>query len=63
MLELHNKYDVYSKLVKIINSCKTIDQIFSCRKIINRFDDIYNDDYLYNELNIKCNLKLSHGTN
>lgn len=56
--KLHNKYDVYFKIVKIIDSCKTINQVLNCRHIINRFNDIYDDNYLYDDLYNKYRLQL-----
>lgn len=43
---LHNKYDVFTKIKKIIMSCKTIVQISSTLVLLDNFEKYYKDDYL-----------------
>lgn len=45
-LKLHNKYDVFTKIKKIITSCKTIEQMKCIPVLLDNFEKYYKDDYL-----------------
>lgn len=45
-LKLHNKYDVFTKIKKIITSCKTIEQMSCTLVLLDNFEKYYKDDYL-----------------
>ena len=53
-----NKYDVYNKICKIIDSCNTVKHIIVVPNIIQNFINIYGDYYLYNLLDYKVHIKL-----
>lgn len=55
-LKLHNKYDVFTKIKKIITSCKTIEQIQCTCELIGNFENYYKDYYL-SELLVKMRLE------
>lgn len=41
-----NKYDAYTKCVKIIKSCKTLQQWTRAGEMADLYDNVYNDDDL-----------------
>ena len=51
--ELHNKYDVFTKVKKVIESCKTENQLNVASSMLNNFKLYYDEDdhYLLNTLN------------
>lgn len=51
--ELHNKYDVFTKLKKVIESCKTNVQLRVATAMLDNFELYYKEDdnYLRNILN------------
>ena len=51
--ELHNKYDVFTKVKKVIESCKTENQLNVASSMLNNFKLYYDEDdhYLLNILN------------
>lgn len=56
-----NKYDVYNWIIKVIDSCETLDQINSAERLIGRFkiqskDMGLNYWELHNKACIKFNL-------
>lgn len=52
-----NKYDVYYKILKIIDSCNTQSHIITTGKIIRNFLNFYGDSNLYNRLNSTLTMK------
>ena len=50
--ELHNKYDVFTKVKKVIESCKTENQLNVASSMLNNFKLYYDEDdqYLLNTL-------------
>lgn len=46
LLNKHNKYDAYNKIIKCIQSCETIKHLNCCENMVNTFNDIYNDEDL-----------------
>ena len=50
--ELHNKYDVFTKVKKVIESCKTNEQLNVASSMLDNFELYYdeNDQYLFNIL-------------
>lgn len=51
--ELHNKYDVFTKVKKVIESCKTTGQLTVATAMLDNFESYYKEDdnYLRNILN------------
>lgn len=51
--ELHNKYDVFTKVKKVIESCKTNEQLKVATAMLDNFELYYkeNDNYLRSTLN------------
>lgn len=51
--ELHNKYDVFTKVKKVIESCKTNVQLRVATAMLDNFELYYKEDdnYLRNILN------------
>ena len=51
--ELHNKYDAFTKVKKVIESCKTNEQLNVASSMLNNFKLYYDEDdnYLLNTLN------------
>ena len=51
--ELHNKYDVFTKVKKVIESCKTNEQLKVATAMLDNFESYYKEDdnYLRNILN------------
>lgn len=51
--ELHNKYDVFTKVKNVIESCKTNEQLKVATAMLDNFELYYkeNDNYLRNILN------------
>lgn len=45
-IKLHNKYEVYNKVLCIIKSCKLVCQMTVAYVMIENFDKLYHDDYL-----------------
>ena len=44
MIEVYNnKYDVYNWIIKVIDSCKSHQQIDTVNRLITNFRDMYND--------------------
>ena len=41
--ETNNKYDVYNWIIKVIDSCKSHQQIDTVNRLITNFRNIYND--------------------
>ena len=61
--ELHNKYDVFTKVKKVIELCKTNEQLNVASSMLDNFELYYdeNDQYLFNisrsvRLNTRFNL-------
>ena len=45
--ELHNKYDAFTKVKKVIESCKTNEQLNVASSMLDNFELYYDeDDYL-----------------
>ena len=59
--ELHNKYDVFTKVKNVIESCKTNEQLKVATAMLDNFGLYYkeNDRYLLNTLNHVRGNKLS----
>jgi hypothetical protein len=38
-----NKYDVYNWIMRVYDSCKTVDQIHSAGRLVNNFYKLYQD--------------------
>ena len=59
--ELHNKYDVFTKVKNVIESCKTNEQLKVATAMLDNFGLYYkeNDRYLLNTLNRVRGNKLS----
>ena len=59
--ELHNKYDVFTKVKRVIQSCKTTGQLTVATAMLDNFESYYkeNDNYLRNILNNVRYKKLS----
>ena len=51
MIQMKNKYDAFMKAKRVIESCKTFDQLTNARKYYYLFEDMYNDTFLNSELN------------
>lgn len=51
--ELHNKYDAFTKVKNVIESCKTNEQLKVATAMLDNFELYYeeNDNYLRNILN------------
>ena len=51
--KLHNKYDVFTKVKNVIESCKTNEQLKVATTMLDNFDLYYNEDdkFLLNTLN------------
>jgi hypothetical protein len=50
-----NKYDVFNWIKnEVIPSCKTLQQNMVCGKLINNFQEVYNDYELTRELQLEC---------
>ncbi len=50
MIQMKNKYDAFMKAKRVIESCKTNDQLINARKYYYLFEDMYHDTYLNSEL-------------
>ena len=59
--ELHNKYDVFTKVKNVIESCKTNEQLKVATAMLDNFGLYYkeNDRYLLNTLNHVRGKKIS----
>ena len=60
--ELHNKYDVFTKVKKVIELCKTNEQLNVASSMLNNFELYYdeNDQYLFNILrSLRLNKRLN----
>ena len=58
--ELHNKYDVFTKVKKVIELCKTNEQLNVASSMLDNFELYYdeNDQYLFNILrSVRLNKK------
>lgn len=51
MIQTKNKYDAFMKAKRVIESCKTFNQLTNARKYYYLFEDMYNDTFLNSELN------------
>ena len=51
MIQTKNKYDAFIKAKRVIESCKTFNQLTNARKYYYLFEDMYNDTFLNSELN------------
>lgn len=51
--ELHNKYDAFTKVKNVIESCKTNEQLKVATKMLDNFELYYKEDdkYLIKTLN------------
>lgn len=52
-----NKYDVYYKILKIIDSCNTQSHIIATSKVIRNFLNLYGDFNLHNRLDFILMMK------
>ena len=60
--ELHNKYDVFTKVKKVIELCKTNEQLNVASSMLDNFELYYdeNDQYLFNILrSVRFNKRLN----
>lgn len=60
--ELHNKYDAFTKVKKVIESCKTNEQLNVASSMLDNFELYYdeNDQYLFNILrSVRFNKRLN----
>ena len=60
--ELHNKYDVFTKVKKVIELCKTHEQLNVASSMLDNFELYYdeNDQYLFNILrSVRFNKRLN----
>lgn len=51
MIQTKNKYDAFMKAKRVIESCKTYEQLVNARKYYRLFEDMYQDTFLSSELN------------
>ena len=51
MIQTKNKYDAFMKAKRVIESCKTYEQLTNARKYYRLFEDMYQDTFLSSELN------------
>lgn len=51
MIQMKNKYDAFLKAKRVVESCKTYEQLTNARKYCNLFEDMYHDTFLNSELN------------
>ncbi len=51
--ELHNKYDAFTKVKNVIESCKTNEQLKAATAMLDNFELYYKEDdtYLFKTLN------------
>lgn len=54
---IRNKYDVYNKIIKVIDSCKTFEHCLTAETMVDNYFKVYNDDLLYNILQDEVNNK------
>jgi len=47
---MKNKYDAFMKAKRVIESCKTYEQLTNARKYYHLFEDMYHDTFLNSEL-------------
>jgi hypothetical protein len=45
-----NKYDVFTWIMKVYDSCETVSQMITTEKLIRNFYKMYNDRTLYVQL-------------
>ena len=60
--ELHNKYDVFTKVKKVIELCKTNEQLNVASSMLDNFELHYDEDdqYLFNILrSVRLNKRLN----
>ena len=60
--ELHNKYDVFTKVKKVTELCKTNEQLNVASSMLDNFELYYdeNDQYLFNILrSLRFNKRLN----
>lgn len=60
--ELHNKYDVFTKVKKVIELCKTNEQLNVASSMLDNFELYYDEDdqYLFNILrSVRFNKRLN----
>ena len=60
--ELHNKYDAFTKVKKVIELCKTNEQLNVASSMLDNFELYYdeNDQYLFNILrSVRFNKRLN----
>lgn len=48
-----NKYDAYTFIMKVIESCNTLKQVRNCKKLLGGFQN-YKDDFLSEHLRTTC---------
>lgn len=50
MIQMKNKYDAFMKAKRVIESCKTYEQLTNAGKYRDLFRDMYNDTFLNSKL-------------
>lgn len=56
---LTNKYDAARKIEKVIESCKTLKQLWAAYAMINNHYNLYKDDYLHGMLHSVWDMHIS----
>ena len=51
-----HKYDVYRWIEKVIESCTTRQQLLATERLLDAYDRMYKDDYLYSSLETRLSL-------
>ena len=51
-----HKYDVYRWIEKVIESCTTYRQVLATERLLDAYDIMYEDDYLYRSLKTRLSL-------
>lgn len=51
------KDDQYEYILKCIDSCVTLEQTYSCCNMIDNWFSVFNNEYLFDKMNISVGLK------
>lgn len=51
-----HKYDVYRWIERVIESCTTYRQLLATERLLDAYDIMYEDDYLYGSLKTRLGL-------
>ena len=58
MAETENIYDIWWWVSKVITSCKNIDHVNTCERLIKNFWIMFNDSQLTKKLHIELDIKI-----